>query len=106
MAVLIPRSPYLGRPVKGSDQMFRNSLKLPASPFSYMQRKFHTSWDDCWDFPGGSDGKESACSAGDPGSIHGSGRSPGEFHRQRLQSMGLQRVGHACGWSRVNENSL
>ena len=29
-------------------------------------------------FPGGSDGKESACSAGDPGSIPGSGRSPGE----------------------------
>ena len=29
-------------------------------------------------FPGGSDGKESAYNAGDPGSIPGSGRSPGE----------------------------
>ena len=29
-------------------------------------------------FPGGSDGKESACNAGDPGSIPGSGRSPGD----------------------------
>ena len=29
-------------------------------------------------FPDGSDGKESACRAGDPGSIPGSGRSPGE----------------------------
>ena len=29
-------------------------------------------------FPGGSDGKESACDAGDPGSIPGSERSPGE----------------------------
>ena len=29
-------------------------------------------------FPGGSDGKESACNAGDLGSILGSGRSPGE----------------------------
>ena len=29
-------------------------------------------------FPGGSDGKESACNAGDPGSIPESGRSPGE----------------------------
>ena len=28
--------------------------------------------------PGGSDSKESACNAGDPGSIPGSGRSPGE----------------------------
>ena len=29
-------------------------------------------------FPGGSDGKESACNAGDPGSIPVLGRSPGE----------------------------
>ena len=28
-------------------------------------------------FPGGSDGKESACNAGDPGLIPGSGRCPG-----------------------------
>ena len=61
--------------------------------------------------PGGSDGKESACKAGDPGSIPGWERSPGEgngYPRQYsclensmvrgawrgLQSMGLQRVGH------------
>ena len=31
-----------------------------------------------WGFPGCSDGKESACSAEDPGLIPGSGRSPGE----------------------------
>ena len=29
-------------------------------------------------FPGGSDVKESACNAGNPGSVSGSGRSPGE----------------------------
>ena len=29
-------------------------------------------------FPDGSDGKESVCHAGDPGSIPGLGRSPGE----------------------------
>ena len=29
-------------------------------------------------FPGSSAGKESTCNAGDPGSIFGSGRSPGE----------------------------
>ena len=33
-------------------------------------------------FPGGSDGKESACNAGDPGSILGSGRPPGEGNWQ------------------------
>ena len=31
-----------------------------------------------WGFPGGANGKESACSVADPGSIPGSGRSPGE----------------------------
>ena len=31
-------------------------------------------------FPGGSDGKESAHNAGDPGAIPGLGRSPGEGH--------------------------
>ena len=29
-------------------------------------------------FPGGSDGKVPACNAGDPGSMPGSGRPPGE----------------------------
>ena len=36
-------------------------------------------------FLGSSAGKESACNAGDPGSIPGSGRSPGEGHGNLLQ---------------------
>ena len=36
-------------------------------------------------FPGGSDGKVSVCNAGDPGSIPGSGRSPGEGNGYPLQ---------------------
>jgi len=35
--------------------------------------------------PGGSDGKESACSLGDPGSIPGLGRSPAEGNGNPLQ---------------------
>ena len=35
-------------------------------------------------FPGGSDGKESACHAGDLGLIPGLGRSPGEGHGNLL----------------------
>ena len=35
--------------------------------------------------PGGSDGKESACSVRDPGSIPGSERSPGEGSDDPLQ---------------------
>ena len=36
-------------------------------------------------FPGGSDGKESACNVGDPGSTPGLERSPGEGIRYPLQ---------------------
>ena len=36
-------------------------------------------------FPGGSDGKESTCDAGDLGSIPGLGRSPGEWIGYPLQ---------------------
>ena len=36
-------------------------------------------------FPGGSDGKESACNAEDPGSILGLGRSSGEGNGNPLQ---------------------
>ena len=35
--------------------------------------------------PGGLDGKESACDAGDPGLIPGSGRSPGEGNGNPLK---------------------
>ena len=35
-------------------------------------------------FPGGSDGKEAACNAGDLGSIPGSGRSPGKGNSNPL----------------------
>ena len=37
------------------------------------------------DFPGGSDGRESACNVGDLGSIPGSGRFPGGGHGNPLQ---------------------
>ena len=67
-----------------------------------------------WGFPGGSDGKESACNEGNLGSIPELGRSPGGGHGNalkwvetllsrespwteepgELQSMGSQRVGH------------
>ena len=36
-------------------------------------------------FPGGSAGKESTCNAGDPGSILGLGRSPGEGNGNPFQ---------------------
>ena len=41
-------------------------------------------------FPGGSAGKESACDAGDLGSIPGLGRSPGEGKGYPVQYCGLE----------------
>ena len=45
-------------------------------------------------FPGGSDGKESACNAGDLGSIPGLGRSPGEENGYPLQHSCLENSMH------------
>ena len=42
------------------------------------------------DFPGGSDGKASAYNVGDPGSIPGLGRSPGEENGNLFQYSGLE----------------
>ena len=41
-------------------------------------------------FPGGSDGKESACKAGDLGSVPELERSPGEGNGYPLQYSGLE----------------
>ena len=44
------------------------------------------------EFPGGSDGKESACKAGDLDSIPGSGRSHGEGNGNPLQYSCLENL--------------
>ncbi len=47
---------------------------------------------------GDSDGKESACNAGDPGSIPGSGRSPGEGNGNPLQYSCLENPMDRGAW--------
>ena len=49
-------------------------------------------------FIGGSDGKESACYAGDPGSTPGSGRSPGEGNGYPLQYSCLENPMDRGAW--------
>ena len=49
-------------------------------------------------FPSGSDGKESACSAGDLGSIPGPGRSPGEWNGKPLQYSCLENPMDRGAW--------
>ena len=55
-------------------------------------------WVNYCDFPGGSDGKASAYSAGDPGSIPGSGRSPGEGNGNPLQYSCLENPVDRGAW--------
>ena len=49
-------------------------------------------------FPGGSDGKESACNVGDLGLIPGLGRSPGEGNGYPLQYPGLENFMDGGAW--------
>ena len=50
------------------------------------------------DFPGGSDGKASVYNAGDPGSIPGLGRSPGEGNGNPLQYYCLENPMDRGAW--------
>ena len=78
-SVLAWRIPGMGEPwwaaVSGVTQS-QTRLKRLSSSSSSMA---------CDGFPGGPDSKLSACSAGDPGLIPGSGRSPGEGNGYPLQ---------------------
>ena len=67
-----------------------------------------------WTIPGGSDGKASACNVGDPGSIAGLGRSPGEGNGNPLQYSCLKNsmnggpwwatvCGSAKSWTRLRD---
>ena len=49
-------------------------------------------------FPGGSESKDSACNAGDLGSIPGLGRSPGEGNGTLLQYSGLENSVDKGAW--------
>ena len=51
-------------------------------------------------FTGGSGSKESACNAGDLGSIPGLGRSPGEGNGYPLQYSGLENSTDFSPWGR------
>ena len=54
-------------------------------------------------FPGGSDNRESACSAGNLVSISGSGRSPGEGNDNPFQYSCLENSMHrGAGWATVH----
>ena len=74
----------------------------PQNSYNLLKLCYHITRS----FPDGSNGKESACNTGDPGSIPGLGRSPATHssifawripwteNPEKEQSMGLQRAGY------------
>ena len=96
------------------------NLQVNSLPLSYLGSPRNLALFCVWEgFPGGSEGKVSACNAGDSGSIPGLGRSPGEGNGNPLQYSclenpvdggaweatvhGLQRVGRDWATSLVYE---
>ena len=66
-------------------------------PWALFFLKRHQSGEESG-FPGASDGKESACNAGDPGSIPGAGRSSGEGNGYPLQYSCLENSMNREAW--------
>ena len=82
---------WLGGESQGTPGVGDGQGGLAVLRFMGSQRVGHDwatelNWTDIYiDFPGGSDSKASACSGGDPGSVPGLGRSPGEGNGNPLQ---------------------
>ena len=72
---------YLSKPYLKSEVPIKYNFPLPSEGF-----------------PGGSDGKESACNMGDLGSIPGSGRFPGGGRGNPLQSSCLETPMERGAW--------
>ena len=70
--------------------LLRNSPHIPWAKISIYS-----------DFPGGSDGKESACNARDPGLTPGLERSPGEGHTNPLQYSCLENPMDRGAWQAI-----
>ena len=102
-------SEVLGRRVQLKGLIGKRAMKCPYCDFYFMKNGsdlqrhiwahegacpsirtelvcgFRAACGSSWGFPGGSVGKESACSVGDPGSILGLGRFPREGNGNPLQ---------------------
>ena len=78
-------------------------MDTPASTYSKVHIEFLVRPSTPWGFPHSSVSKESACSACDPGSIPGLGRSPGEGNGNPLQYSCLETpLGRGAWWATVH----
>ena len=63
---------------------------IQSSGILELQVFFKINFIDMWGFPCGLASKELTCNVGDPGSVPGLGRSPGEGKGYPLQDSGLE----------------
>ena len=71
--------------------------------YIYIYTHTHIPTPEFLGFPGGSDGKESACNVGNLGSILGLGRSPGGRHGNPLQYSCLENpMDRGAWWATVH----
>ena len=87
MIIRIPRvlPPLAQSGLLYSERSEEDCQNKPVTPRRSIQKKGRG-------FPGDSDGEESACNAGDLGSIPGLGRSPGEGNGNPLQYSCLKKI--------------
>ena len=73
-------------------------LELKVAPDSSQEGIYMLDFITFWGLHDSSVGKESACNAGEPGLIPGSGRSPGEGNGYPLQYSGLENSMDRGAW--------
>ena len=97
---------HTGRyPLTIATQLFPLTQFCPFSSTDVIQRAFPDKYGEYYTFNiklnpncGGSDGKASACNAGDPSLIPGSGRAPGEGNGNPLQYSCLENSRDRGAW--------
>ena len=88
--------------------MVKNLPANPGDPVRFLGREDPLEKDRLpipvfMGFPGGSQGKESACNVGDLGLLPGLGRSPGDGHGNPLQYSCLENPhGRGAWWATVH----
>ena len=78
--------------------MTKNKSQYKYESAGFAKRKRGTILWCIRSFASGSGGKESACNTGDPDTIPGSGRSPGEGHGKPLQYSCLENPMDRGAW--------